>query len=391
VFVKADILHKGPKGWELYEVKSSTEVKEIYIDDTALQYYVISGTGLKVSKASVVFIDNEYIRNGEIEVGKLFKIQDITDEVKKRQKLVKQEISRLKKMLQEEMPDIDIGPHCKDPNVCDFKGHCWQHIPEYSVFKLGGKGLDKFDAYNRGIVLIEDLDVRGLNRQQKIQAEAYLTKTEYIDRGNVKKFLDSLWYPICFFDFETVDSAIPVFNGTKPYQKIPFQYSAHLLKSKGGKLKHSEYLAHPGKDFLKELLLKLLEDIPQDSCVIAFNSPFEKQVLNNLAGWFPKYKGQISKIVNNLRDLAKPFRSRSVYRHEMNGSYSLKAVLPALVPEMTYNDLAVRNGGMAMDAFAVMAGLKDKSEIKQLRKDLLEYCSLDTLAMVKILEKLRKI
>lgn len=388
VFVKVDILRKAKKGWEIYEVKSSTKIEDVHLNDTAVQYYVLKGSGLDISRASVVCINNEYVRDGEIDVKELFSIEDVTDEVMARQESVHKDVKKLQRMLQGEMPDIDIGEHCTDPYECDFHGHCWKDIPAYSVFSIGGRGIKKFELYRKGITHIEDIPLHTLNSQQKVQVESYLGKKQMIDKKQVKEFLDSLWYPLYFLDFETFNTPIPVFNGTRPYQQIPFQYSLHCIKSKGGKLQHTEYLAHPGNDYRKELLLKLLGDIPENACVVAYNSAFETQVLNNVKEQFPKYKGKIDMIIKNMRDLAAPFRKRGVYHYKMNGSYSLKAVLPVLVPELSYDNLQISDGGMAVNAYFAMCSSQDAEEIKAIRQGLLEYCTLDTLAMVKILEKL---
>lgn len=389
VFVKADILHKGTDGWELYEVKSSLDVKDVYINDTAIQYYVLEGSGLKVTKAAVVHINNQYVRDGAIEVNKLFTIADITDEATKRQAAIKEEVIKLQEMLKGDMPDIDIGEHCKDPYPCDFQGHCWQHIPENSVFSLAGKGVNKFDLYRQGIVRLEDIPLDILNKSQRMQVEAFLQQKEFIDKSVVKTFLNSLWYPVCFFDFETFYIPIPPFDGVKPYQQVPFQYSIHCLENEKTGLRHIECLANPNIDHRKELLVNLLDSIPENACVIAWNSSFEVQVLHNLAEWFPEYKDRIDGIIANTRDIAAPFKQRSIYSWRMNGSFSLKTVLPVFVPELSYEGLDIRHGGMAMDAYFRMCALKDSSEIEQIRKGLLAYCKLDTLAMVKILEKVK--
>lgn len=391
VFVKVDILRKNKNSWEIYEAKSSAGVKEEHINDTALQYFVVSGAGIKVSKASVVFVNNNYVRDGEIEPAKLFNIEDVTDRAKDLQDFAGKEIGKLREMLATGMPDIDIGKHCEKPYECDFTGHCWQHIPEHSIFSLRGRGIDKFAFYKQGIIELEDVPLDKLNKGQRLQAESFQKKSEHIDKQTVREFLDTLWYPMSFLDFETISPLFPLFDGTRPYQKIPFQYSLHTLKKKGGKLQHSEFLAHPGNDFRKELLLKLLDEIPEGACVIAFNSSFEKAVLYSLADWFPEHKRRMDSLVINLRDLIVPFRKRSFYHYKMKGSYSIKSVLPVLVPELSYNSLSVRHGGMAVDAFSRMSEAKDPEEIERLRKALIEYCTLDTLAMVKILERLDRV
>jgi hypothetical protein len=286
IFIKADILNKGKVSWELYEVKSSTEVKDVYIDDIAIQYYVLTGSGLKISKASVVYINNEYTRNGDIDVNQLFTIEDITDRVIERVKTIPAGIETLRVALSGDMPVIDIGLQCSDPYECDFSTHCWQHIPENSVFDLRGRGIDKFEYYHNGIVRLEDVPLNDLNDRQRMQTEAFLEKKDYLNRDQVKGFLDSLWYPLCFFDFETIFPVIPRFDGTRPYQQVPFQYSLHLLQYEGAPLLHSEYLAQPRIDHRKELLQRLLDDIPGNACILAYNSSFEIMVLNNLSSQF---------------------------------------------------------------------------------------------------------
>ena len=151
---------------------------------------------------------------------------------------------------------------CSDPYDCDFSGHCWQHIPENSVFDLRGRGINKFEFYQNGIVRLQDLSLEDLNYSQRMQTEAFLEKKDYIDPDGVKEFLNSLHYPLYFLDFETFMEAVPPFNGTRPYQQIPFQYSLHWLEHKDAELKHAEYLAQPGVDPRKELTEKLMKDIP---------------------------------------------------------------------------------------------------------------------------------
>ena len=390
VFVKVDILHKGKMGWELYEVKSSTGEKDVYLDDVAIQYYVLKGAGLPVSKAFLVHINNKYVRKGKIDVKKLFEIIDCTKRVKNKQDSVKKELAKQKKMLEGDIPEIDIGKYCSAPYNCDFQGHCWQHIPENSIFDLRGHGVNKFDLYKQGIVHLKDVPADSLNRNQGIQANATLKKKNVIDKDKIKKFIESLWYPLYFLDFETFDCAIPPYDNLRPYQKVPFQYSLDYLEKKGGKIGHYEYLAPPNTDPREEIITRLIKEIPQDACVLAYNMSFEKGVLKQLAEWFPKYKGKIDRIISNIRDLAAPFRSKDYYHYKMNGSFSMKIVLPILVPELSYDDMDICEGGMASEAYLKMCQSPDSTENEQIRKALLEYCGLDTLGMVRILEKLGK-
>ena len=392
VFVKVDILRKTENGWEIYEVKGSTGVKDVYYDDVAIQYYVLKGTGLKVSKAFLVHINNQYVRNGEIEVDKLFTIQDLSNDVIEKQKSIKNEIYNMRRMLRSQEPDIDIGEHCSDPYDCDFCGYCWKHIPDNSVFSLKGSGPNKFDLYRQGIIRLEDIPRDILPQSQSIQLEGTLDKKNITNKAAVKKFLDTLWFPICFLDFETTFMVpIPMFDETRPYQQVPFQYSLHYLEKENAALQHFEYLAPVYADPRKELLEKLLKEIPEDACVLVYNKTFEIGVLNDLAKWFPEYSEQIENIVRNIRDLMIPFRRKDIYRWEMEGSYSIKQVLPALVPEMNYKAMEISDGSMASSAWLNMRELEDLEEIEKIRKALFQYCKLDTLAMVKIIEELKMI
>jgi hypothetical protein len=391
IFIKVDILHKGEDGWEIYEVKSSTGVKDVYYDDVALQYYVLKGCGLNISKAFLVHINNEYVRHGDIDVNELFFIEDLTDEVIEKQDFVASEVLKMKEMLGSDEPDIDIGEHCRDPYDCEFIGHCWRHIPENSVFDFRGRGVKKFDCYRQGLVRMEDVPFDLLSPAQLIQLDGYLNKENVFNEEAVREFLDELWYPISFFDFETSYMVpVPMFDGVRPYQQVPFQYSLHVQQKEGAELKHFEYLSQAGEDPRRELIEKLLNDIPENSCVLAYNMSFETGILNELKGWFPEYEIRIDNIIANMRDLMIPFRSKAIYHWQMEGSYSLKKVLPALVPELSYERMDVSDGAMASDAWLKMITMEDVEEIENSRKALLEYCGLDTLAMVKILEKIKK-
>jgi hypothetical protein len=392
LFIKADILRKQNKGWELYEVKNSTKIKEdaFHFEDVAFQYHVLRENGLSVNKAHLVHINNQYERQGDIELNKLFTINDITKDVKGIQKQIKEQIKLQRKILSGKMPKIDIGQYCSSPYDCEFQGHCWQHIPEESVFNLRGRGIKPFDFYKKGKILLKDIPIHGLPSSGQLQLECALEKKSCINKGALQEFLDSLWYPLYFLDFETFMEPIPLFNVTRPYQHIPFQYSLHSMSKKGGKLTHYEYLAPPNIDPRKPLIEKLIKEIPKNACVVVYNMSFEKGVLNNLKVWFPRYEKRIDNIIKNMRDLMVPFRKQHFYSWQMQGSYSIKAVLPTLVPELSYDSLEITEGGMAMLEYKRMCDSNDPSEIKAIRKALLEYCKLDTLGMLKIVDRLKE-
>jgi hypothetical protein len=227
-----------------------------------------------------------------------------------------------------------------------------------------------------------------LSQGQMFQIEAHLNQSEIIDIQPVREFLDTLWYPLYFLDFETIQFAIPQYPGTRPYQQIPFQYSLHYLENERGDLRQYEFLGDPHTDFREELIKKLSQQIPANACILAYNASFEKTCLQNMADWFPKYYKKLDKLIDNLRDLAIPFRNKSVYHWKMKGSYSLKNVLPCLVDDLTYKTLEIQDGRMAMDGFRTLLETSNIEERASIRQALLDYCRLDTLAMVKILKRL---
>ncbi|WP_246545443.1 DUF2779 domain-containing protein [Pelotalea chapellei] len=391
IFVKADILRKVRGGWEMYEVKGSSKLKDHYLDDAAVQYYVINGSGLTLTKAYVVHLNTSYCRNGALDHNELFTRQNVTVEVLERQADVKKEIARQKRMLKGKEPDISIGPWCSKPYNCDFDGHCWNKIPEDSVFDLAGKGVDAFDLYRQGIEKLKDIPQDLLKGKQLQQSQAALCKKTIVNKKKLREFLDSLSYPLYFLDFETFEASIPKYDGLRPFQDVPFQYSLHWQKRAGGKLYHSEYLAQPNLDPRKGIVQRLLEDIPDGACVLAYWKSFESNRLKELADHFPKKKKRLHSIIDNMKDLIDPFQARHLYSWKQKGSHSIKAVLPAFVNGMSYDELKIGNGLAAMEAYHQMCYLYDKPrELAQVRKNLLEYCKQDTLAMVKLLEVIVK-
>lgn len=389
VLVMADIIRKGRSGWELYEVKSSGSLKDIYRHDIAIQYYVISGSGVNISKTCLVHLNCDYVRKGAIDVKELFTTVNITADVKEKQAEVKKEIARQKRMLadNDKEPKIDIGPHCSDPYDCDFEGHCWKNIPDNSVFDLAGNGVKKFDLYRKEIIHLKDIPLEMVKGQQKSQLEAFLGKKAIVKKPELKEFLDSLWYPLCFLDFETFMCAIPPYDGLTPFHQVPFQYSLHMLKRAGGKLYHREFLAQPNVDPRKAFIDSLLDEIPEDACILAYNRSFELGRLKELAKQFPRKKKRIQQIIDSTLDLMAPFQKRHIYSWKQQGSHSIKAVLPAFVKGMSYERMEIGDGGAAMEAYHEMCAIADDSKaLGKKRKDLLEYCCQDTLAMVKLLE-----
>ncbi|MGA6993465.1 MAG: DUF2779 domain-containing protein [Candidatus Deferrimicrobiaceae bacterium] len=391
VLVRADILRKTRDGWELYEVKSAVGVKPHFPDDVAIQYFVLSGCQFDLRRAFLVHIDTGYVRRGEIVPQELFAVQEVTDIVRGKQSAIPAEIARMREVLAAGLPAIDIGPHCTNPYECDFIDHCWRHIPEHSVFDLSGRGVDKWDLYRKGIMRMDDVPLDALNSAQRMQAEFHRKRREHADPDAIREFLDGLHYPICFLDFETYDSPIPPFDGTRPYQQIPFLYSLHRQDSPGGFLRHSEFLAPLGQDPRDDLTERLLTAIPEDACVLAYNKTFEARVLKDLAERFPAHRERLLAIAEGMLDLMVPFRRRDIYHWRMGGSYSLKSVLPVLVPQLSYEGMAIQEGKEASLAYLALDKIEGRKEREKAEEDLRAYCRQDTLGMVKLLEKMREL
>jgi len=393
VFCKVDILHKGKSGWELYEVKGSTKVEEVHLNDIAVQYYIVAGSGINLKEASLIHINNGYVRDGDVDVHGLFTIQNVTKTILERQVVVTKELKAMRVMLKKEVPTIDIGPHCSEPYLCSFHEHCWSHIPSPSVFDFTGSGKpDGFTLYKQGIVKMEDVSRDTLGSRQQLQYDGTLYKKNFVNKNEIQKFIDSLWYPLAFMDFETTYmTPVPLFDGTRPFQQVPFQYSLHWVESPNDKMNHCEFLALVKGDPRKQFLTTLLEAIPENACVLTWNKGFESQILRALAERFPKYRERIQSILDNMVDLMVPFRSKHIYHWKFKGSYSIKYVLPALIPELKYDTLNISDGGTAAESWLRMRASTDREEQEQIKRDLLEYCHLDTLAMVKILDKMHEI
>ena len=400
VLVMIDILHINEDGSvEIYEVKSSTEVKDVYLDDVSIQYYVLNGLGYEIKKTNIIHLNNKYIRGDKLEIEKLFNIVDVSDAVIELQENIPGYLKHFRARLAlDEEPSIDIGEHCLKPYACDAMEYCWKvqkQIPEYSIFNISRLRTNKkFELYRDGIIEFHQLgDISMFSPSQQVQIVSEQENRTIINTEAIQEFLNTLTYPIYHLDFETFQQAIPEWQGISPFMQIPFQYSLHI-ESEDGKLQHKEFLAQEGIDPRYELAKRLVEDIPQDVTVLAYNMGFEKGVIRKLADMFEEFSVPLMAIHDNMHDLMVPFQKKDYYTPSMKGSYSIKYVLPALVPEMdkAYKELdSVHNGSEAMQTFAKLSTIEDKKEVARLRESLLRYCELDTLAMVKILEKLKEV
>ncbi|EAK4033035.1 DUF2779 domain-containing protein [Campylobacter jejuni] len=398
ILVMIDILQNTKEGLIINEVKSSTSLKNIYTDDCSLQYYVLSNLNYKIKQVNLIHLNNGYYKDDFLDINQLFISNDITDKIIQNQEQVKENLKYFEEILnKKEEPDMDIGTQCFDPYECDGYEYCWikqRNLCENeNIFNISRLNANKkFELYYKDIIDFKDIkDLSIFNENQQIQIKASLNKEFCINKENIKKFLDTLNYPIYHLDFETFMQAVPEFKGVKPYMQIPFQYSLHIDYK--DKLEHKEFLSECRIDPRYELAKNLINDIPKDACVIAYNASFEKGVIRNLAITYPELSEYLLNIEKNIKDLMLPFQNKDYYHYKMQGSYSIKKVLPALIPDMekAYKDLElIHNGNEAMQSFELMQNMDQNTQVKY-RKALLEYCKLDTLAMVKILKHLEEI
>lgn len=393
-FARADILNPvGEDAWDIIEVKSSTEVKNINLHDVALQLYTYKGVGLKIRKCWIYFINNKYVRKGDIVPEELFSKEDVTKEVEGLLPNVEKNLLKMVDVIQlAKYPDIPIGPQCSDPYDCSLIENCWSFLPEQNVFTLTRIGKKGFELFKDGISDIKDIPKSyPLSDKQMIQVEAIHSGKPTINKHGIQEFLHTLEYPLYFLDFETFMTAIPMYDNVRPYESIPFQYSLHILKSVDGKPEHYSFLADGKKDPRPELLKLLKKLLGNSGSIIAYNAGFEKGKLANATTTFSEYKDWFEGIQSRIVDLLSPFRSFYYYHPKQNGSASIKVVLPALTG-ISYDDMEIAEGGTASNEFLrVTFGDVLDNEREQVRNNLLEYCKLDTMGMVEIVHELERI
>ncbi len=400
-FCSVDILKNDIDGVEIYEVKSSTEISDIYLDDVSYQYYILNNLEFNIKKACIVYINNKYVKQGNLELNKLFNIEDVTEIAKSKQQEIENNIYELNKYMEEHMdnePKDDIGIKCFKPYECEFWEYCTRNLPKPNVFDIkGGMHLDKkFEKYYDGKISFNDLQNENINPKYLEQIDFELNNLQpKIDKDYIKEIIKALNYPLYFLDYETYQVAIPEIDGTRPYQQLPFQYSLHIIKEEGAAIEHKEFLAEiEDKDFIRHFAENLIKDIHDNGSVIIYNRAFEPARNREIAEMYPDLKDELERINCNMIDFLEPFKQRKYYTKEMQGSASIKYVLPALYQkdsELDYHNLpVVHNGEEASEAFLSLKG-KSKEKQKEIRNGLLVYCQLDTYAMVKIWMKFKEI
>ncbi|MBR6028180.1 MAG: DUF2779 domain-containing protein [Clostridia bacterium] len=398
LFCSADILlNHGGGRVSVVEVKSATHLSEMNIHDVSYQYYVLTGLGYTVDRVSLCCLNAGYVRHGELALDQLFTLTDVTAKAQALQEEVAKRIAFLAEyMKQTSEPLHPIGEQCFAPYACAFFSYCTSSLPRPNIFDVSGlQTRARLNCYRKGIVSFPDIEASSALKPDKMMeiAQELHDLPPAIDREAIRGFLSRLTWPLYFLDFESFQPAVPLYDDTRPYEQIVFQYSLHYIDREGEPLCHREYLASPGEDPRRGVAEQLCRDIPRDVCTLAYNMTFEKTRIKALAALYPDLADHLMNIHDHIIDLMTPFQKKQYYTRAMRGSYSIKHVLPALFPDdpdLDYHRLeGVHNGAEASTAFEQMNRMTPEEQAA-CRENLLEYCGLDTLAMVKVWEKLRE-
>jgi predicted RecB family nuclease len=390
--VRVDILARlNSAKWNLVEVKSSTRVKNEYLPDVGVQIHVLTELGLDIDRVLLLHLNNQYVYDGrQLDLENLFISSDLTQEALYYQEELIGKLQQMKDMLSNSHPPV-IAPsrHCFSPDRCEFWEHCAQGLPEDWILELAGIGQNKFEELaGMGVQDIRDVpDSFSLTEIQERIRTCVKNNEEYAS-SELRAELEEVQYPVHFLDFETLGLAIPRYAGTRPYQTVPFQWSDHVLHE-DGRVEHREYLCEEDKDPREEFARTLLGVLGTNGSIVTYTT-YEEGVIRGIGEDFPQYRDQLLALLGRVKDLYAIIR-RNYYHPGFHGSFSLKSVVPALLPDMNYENLAIQEGQQAGLEYLRMIDPSTSTEERvRIKAALLAYCGQDTLAMVKIREKLLK-
>jgi hypothetical protein len=388
VFVSVDVLERRPRGWSLVEVKASLDVQEHHIPDAAIQLHVLERSGIDVKRVEIMHLNRD-CRHPDLT--NLFVREDVTKDARQAARSVPRLIRRYSRILKDKLPKVEVGDHCNIPYPCPFTDRCWPELPRHHVntlYRLTAK--KRAELIENGCETIhdlpEDFEPGAIARRQ---IESVRTGKLVVESGLVEA-LKGIQGPVAYLDFETINPAIPAWPGCGPYQQVPVQFSCHITTKRG--MRRYEWLADGAEDPRPVFARELLAACEGVVTILAYNASFEKMRIAEVWKAIPALEPQLAKVHARIQDLL-PIVRNHVYHPDFNGGFSIKDVLPALIPELGYQDLDIQDGGTA--AAVLETVLFDESlpggEKKKLRKQLLAYCERDTLAMVKLHERLKQL
>ncbi len=392
LYSRLDILNPvGRDEWDIIEVKSAASIKEENYDDVAFQRLCAAKCGLSIRQCHLVYINNRYARRGEIDPRQLFTITDISAEVAEASRGIDERIqSMLAVIASPECPEVPVGVHCQSPYECQVID-CWEALPDNNILCLYYGGKKSFELLNRGIYYLRDIPADfKLNAAQQIQRQCDAQGSCHIEKEAIQAFLRNLADPVHYLDFETVNPAIPLWDGVRPYQQVPFQYSLHVTGI-GGQTRHYSFLAEGTCDPRPAFLRHLKDTLGSTGSIVTYNQTFEKGIIRDLSPAFPEYQTWLETLPDRIVDLILPFKGFNYYNPRQKGSASLKSVLPALTGQ-SYSGMPISEGGEASRAYLEMTfGDLNAAQRQQVRDNLEEYCGLDTEAMVRIVAALKEV
>ena len=385
VFV--DILQREGSKWNLVEVKSSNSVKDDYIDDVTVQYMVLSNTGVAINRIELMYLNKNFVYQGDENYDGLFIREDISERVIHHTRFISDAVKQLRKNLTQEEPVQHVDGHCKHPYPCEFKSYCEKQDGEYPVSWLPNAAVVIRKLHNNDIYDIRDIPVDMLSSETHLKVRRVTINGQLELEPDAAAILKELDYPRYYLDFETINFAVPIWQGSKPGQQHPFQWSCHIQQQDATTDK--EFLDVSGQDPRRKFAETLIATCKTAGPVIVYNQSFEKGIIKSLAGQYDDLSDQLLAINTRVFDLL-PVMKKYYYHPDMKGSWSIKNVLTCLVPELRYSDLAeVQDGLMAQSAYhKIISGKLCKEEKDSLYADMLEYCKLDSYAMLAIIDKI---
>ncbi|MEZ5025439.1 MAG: DUF2779 domain-containing protein [Chitinophagales bacterium] len=394
ILVALDILSFKDGKWYAHEVKSSIRISNTYLLDATIQYYIITKSGIALEDFSIITINSDYIFDKQLDVQQLFCSTSVLQEIRERIPFVENAIEKaIETLSQEKIPEVSIGAHCTKPYPCDFQQYCWIDITPDSVWYLPGLSMqEKSTLIETGIEKIQDIVITdALNSRQKVIIDAYQSKKIHLDKQALTAFVSTLQFPAYYFDIEAFQPAIPLFKGTKSYERIPFLYSLHYKENSESELEHVSYISPVGEDNRLAFIEHFLRATEKPGQILVFNTLLEKGILSKLMKEFPAYKKQLMERINRIVDIEIPFKELQIYHPEQQGSFSLKAIGKALLPKDEFSNSAVKTGEEAMAIYNELFYCNDEIEIKQKLEHLKTYCYFDTFVLFKVVEVLKKI
>jgi hypothetical protein len=393
-YCRVDVLRPAlDDAWDIIETKATTGPEDVHLHDLAFQRWVLAGTGLRIGRCFLAHLNPDYVRRGAVDPQQMFVLADVSDQVLHLAQGVGDNLDKMHRTIRlPEQPQVRIGPHCNKPYECPLKKQCWSFLPAQNVTELSRGKNKRFRLLESGVVLLKDIPADfKLTKNQEVQKAAAVTGEPQIRKDEIRDFMRTLTYPLHHFDFETLATAVPLFENVRPWEAVPFQFSVHVVDAPGATPRHFPFLAEGRDDPRPEFLACLKAALGDAGSLVAYHSSFEQGVLARCALAFPDQSAWIEDAITRIVDLELPFRKFAYCDPRQKGRSTLKLVLPALTGR-GYADLAINRGDTASKEFMRIT-FEDvpEEERRRLRQELLDYCGRDSGGMTSIVDALSRV